>query len=372
MKKKDRHSQVRKGSKIAKVIWDDLHSGIFRRSVWEDVREIYRFYVDSETRARHAAMGRVRRWIHGISAVLKSLILKLNPIRRILLVLSLILSFLAGRFSLGENGNVSFDLRMAGYCLLVLILVLELKDKLLARDELAAGRSVQFALLPRDPPDIIGWDVWLYTRPANEVGGDLVDYTEMEDGRLGIVLGDVAGKGLGAALYMAKLQAVWRVLAPDMRSIPELGRRLNLSFCRDGLPNRFVSLIYTDLFPESGKIRIMNAGHLPALIRRKDHILEIAQGAPALGLSPASEYSEESLTLAAGEMVLLYSDGMTEARNARGEFFGEERLKALFSDCPALDIESAGRSILAAIDRFVGDEKANDDLSMILIRRRGE
>jgi len=353
------------------VIWDDLQSGIFKRSVWDDFKEIYRFYVDSETRARHATMGKVRRFFVGSWAIIKSLILKLNSIRRIMLVISLILVFFVGTYSFGnENNSGNLDLRMIGYLILVVILLLELKDKLLARDELAAGRKVQFALLPKDPPEISGWDVWLYTRPANEVGGDLVDYLEMEDGRLGLVLGDVAGKGLGAALYMAKLQAVWRLLAPDMTSVSELGNRMNDSFCQDGLPNRFVSLIYIELIPDSGKVRMMNAGHMPGLIRSGGKVIEGAQGTAALGLTPDSEYREENIELESGALALFYSDGLTEARNREGDFFGEERLSKHFANCPALDIESAGRTILKAVDQFVGDEKASDDLSIILVRRR--
>jgi serine phosphatase RsbU (regulator of sigma subunit) len=316
-------------------------------------------------------MGKIRRFLAGSWAILRSLILKLNSIRRLLLVVSLFLTFIVGTYSFGDdNSGATLDLRIVGYLIMLLVLLLELKDKLLARDELAAGRKVQFALLPKDPPYISGWDVWLYTRPANEVGGDLVDYLELEDGRLGLVLGDVAGKGLGAALYMAKLQAVWRLLAPENRDMSDLGRKMNQSFSRDGLPNRFVSLIYIELTPDSGKIRMMNAGHMPGLIRNKGEVIECGPGTTALGLSPESEFHEEMMTLETGTLALFYSDGLTEARNRKGDFFGEERLMKSFSACPALNIESAGQTLLKTVDEFIGDEKASDDLSLILVRRR--
>ena len=369
-KKKDKGKQEPKGPRITRVIWDDLNSGLLRRSVRDDFRAIYDFYVDGKTREKHRKMGRFRRLMHGSWAVLKGMIYKLNSVRRLLLVLSLILMFIVGNITIQENGNLQFNTRAAAYFILLIVLLLELKDKLLARDELAAGRKVQFALLPKDPPEISGWDVWLYTRPANDVGGDLVDYLELGDGRWGLVLGDVAGKGLGAALYMAKLQAVWRLLAPDANSAAKLGERMNSSFYRDGLPNRFVSLIYLDIREESGKVKLMNAGHLPLLARQGNKFTVTSQGGPALGLTENSLYTEESIEFQAGEVAFIYSDGLTEAKNNEDQFYGEERLQEIFKEHSNKSVEEAGEAILADVDAFIREEKASDDISMILIKRR--
>ncbi|MFQ5626458.1 MAG: SpoIIE family protein phosphatase, partial [Methyloligellaceae bacterium] len=141
------------------------------------------------------------------------------------------------------------------------------QDKLLARDEIEVARQVQLARFPQEQPRLPGWAVWSYTRPANDVGGDLVDYIELDSGRLGVALGDVAGKGLGAALLTAKLQATLRALVPECRTLDELGGRLNTILHRDGLDNRYATLFYLELAHEGGHVRFLNAGHNPAIVQ---------------------------------------------------------------------------------------------------------
>ena len=202
-------------------------------------------------------------------------------------------------------------------------------NKLLAQHELETGRAVQFALMPAQHPTLPGWETWLYTCPANEVGGDLVDYLMVRENTLGITLGDVAGKGLGAALFMAKIQATVRAIAPNFDSLAELGEEVNHIFRRDGLPGRFVSLVYLEVVPNQGQVRVLNAGHFPPIVIRREAIDEMPKGAPALGLMPNAPFMEQSTSLEVGDLLLVYSDGVTEARNEEGEFFDDERLKAL-------------------------------------------
>ncbi len=252
---------------------------------------------------------------------------------------------------------------------MLLILMLELKDKLLAQDELVAGRTVQSALLPRDNPTIPGWDVWMITQPANEVGGDLVDYLALDADRTSLVLGDVAGKGLGAALYMAKLQATYRALAPGFASLKAMGHEMNAIFCRDGVSNRFISMVYVEVVARSGKIRILNAGHHPPLLVRKGQVTETEHGAAALGLAPDTEYAEQSLSMAPGDLLFVFSDGLTEARNSSGEFFGEERMLEMLQETVETSAAALGDTILETIRRFVGQSRPNDDLSLIIMKR---
>ncbi|MCH8962050.1 MAG: SpoIIE family protein phosphatase, partial [Bacteroidetes bacterium] len=146
------------------------------------------------------------------------------------------------------------------------------------------GRAVQFALMPKQHPTLPGWETWLFTRPAKEVGGDLVDYLAINEDRLGLALADVAGKGLGAAMFMAKLQSTLRAIAPNFERLSDLGAAVNQIFIRDGLPGRFISLVYLEIEPEAGQVRLLNAGHLPPLVVHADSIEEMPKGAPALGL----------------------------------------------------------------------------------------
>jgi sigma-B regulation protein RsbU (phosphoserine phosphatase) len=253
----------------------------------------------------------------------------------------------------------------------LLIIMLELKDKLLARSELEAGHKVQSALLPDRPPELLGWDIWLFTRPANDVGGDLVDYVELSRGRLGLALGDVAGKGLAAALFMSKLQSTLRALVTRATSLAQLGSWLNDVFCRDGLPQRFASLVYLELRPDDDRVQLLNAGHLPPLLVRSRSHEVLPHGAPALGIIPRVSFQRQTVLARSGDLLLVYSDGVVEARNEEGAFFGEERLLALLPLLRTKGSEEAGNALVRAVDDFVGEAPRNDDLSVILLKRKG-
>ena len=252
----------------------------------------------------------------------------------------------------------------------MLILLLELKDKLLAHDELDAGRAIQTALLPKEQPAISGWDIWLYTRPAKEVGGDLVDYIELGDDRFAVALGDVAGKRLGAALWMVKIQATLRALAPRFDALSKLAAELNAILCRDGVRSRFASLFYLELKPDSSELRTVNAGHLPPIVVTAEGIETKSRGAPALGLMPGTTYEEERFALAMGDLLLIYSDGVTEAMDGDREFFGDDRLLKLAPQLRELPASEAGERVLAEVAAFVGDERPSDDLSLAILKRR--
>ena len=354
---------------LRRTIVNDFRKGDIFESLRRDFKELYSFYIDSETQERLKREGRAKRFIHSSWYLLKSLILKLNPARRFLLLVS-IAFFLFGDASFTENNfHVSFHNNIFSYLLLLLVLMLELKDKLLAHDELQIGRTVQKALLPEENPALSGWSIWLFTRPANDVGGDLVDYINLDDSRLGLALGDVAGKGLGAALLMSKLQLTLRAIAPDYKSLSELGEKLNMIFCRDSLPNKFSTLVYIELTQNSGKIRLLNAGHLPPLVLRGGTVTELSRGAPALGLLKTSKFEEQAVEINPGDLLVAYSDGVTEARNVRDEFFGDQRLRSILGRSVGISPDRVGEKILEEVDRFVDEAPRSDDLSLVIIKR---
>jgi len=342
----------------------------FSRDYWRELRALYVFYLDEESRARLAGMGRLRRAFLLLGWLLHSLFMKLSPARRIMLLLSLVLTILLGNTSLLLMGwGFSADLRPWGWVLLLLILMLELKDKLLARDEIQIAREVQIALLPQSNPQVPGWSFWCYTRPANDVGGDLVDYIALDGFRHGVALGDVAGKGLGAALLSAKLQATLRALVPEAVSLDELGTRVNAILHRDGIDNRYATLFYAEVEHDSGRIRYLNAGHNPAFLIRSGAVERLYASSYPLGMLPHVAYEERALDLAPGNILLAYSDGLTEATNSRGEEFGSARLESLAATLGNLEPPQVGERLLSEVDRFLGDARASDDLSLVVIRR---
>ena len=354
---------------LRKTIVNDLRKGNIGESLRRDFKELYRFYIDGETQERLRSYGRVKRFVHMSWYLLKNLLLKLTPARRFLLLLSIIFFFSGDTTFSNRDFRFSLNYNLVSYLLLLLVLMLELKDKLLAHDELQIGRTVQKALLPEENPTLAGWSVWLFTRPANDVGGDLVDYINLDEDRLGLTLGDVAGKGLGAALLMSKLQSTLRAIAPDYKSLSDLGQRINLIFCRDSLPNKFATLVYFELMQSSGKVRLLNAGHLPPLVLHGNKVEELSRGAPALGLMKTSNYAEEEIDLNPGDLMVVYSDGVTEARNERDEFYGDQRLMSLIGKSAGISPDRVGERILAEVDQFVGDAPRSDDLSLVIVKR---
>jgi phosphoserine phosphatase RsbU/P len=356
---------------LGRTVLTDLRQPDLRRSVRREFAELYSFYLSEERRAELARMGTVRGifWFWGW--LLRSLLMKLSPARRVMLLGALIL-IVGGSWSVKtENVQVVVRIGVLGVLLLLVVLMLELKDKLLARDEIEVARQVQLALLPRDHPDLAGWSIWSHTQPANDVGGDLVDYLPLDGGRLGVALGDVSGKGLGAALLMSKLQATLRALAPGAGSLSALGGRLNEILVRDGLENRFATLFYLEIDPGLGTVRFLNAGHNPPFLISRDGIEELRAGSPPLGLIPDRTYDEQARQLSAGEMLVVYSDGLTEALNEREEEFGPDRLRALAASLRGMDAPQAGARLLEAVHAFLGEIRPLDDLSLVVLSRRG-
>jgi len=362
-----------------KPIWDTLKQDW--RYVREDVRpgwremfrttmaELKEFYLTPEHRQRLAGMGALKRGLWLAGWLLKSLFLKLTPLRRFIFLVALVLLALSPRVVTAGGTSVSANGNMFGAFLLVCLLLLELKDKLLARHELEAGRAVQRALMPERCPTLTGWDVWMYTRPANDVGGDLVDCLELSPGRVGFTLADVAGKALPAALLMAKVQSTLRALATDAPSLSELAAKTNDILCRDGLPNRFATLLYFDVRDNDGAVRLLNGGHMPPVLVSAGGYHELQRGDMALGMMPGASYREQHQDVRPGEMLIAYSDGLTEALNAAGEFYGEDRLRADFAKVSPLSAKQAGARILESVDAFIGSTRPYDDLSLVVLKR---
>ena len=351
-----------------------VHTEVSKTGVKETVRQTFadldRFYLDEGQQRFLAGVGAVRRWLWRSWWLLKSLFLRLAPGRRVLLLLSFVLLWVSVQGTVGP-GSARVDLSFVGVFLILMVLLLELKDKLLARDELEEGRAVQRALLPDPDPAIPGWDVWLTSVPANDVGGDLVDVMRLGDERYGLTLADVAGKGLGAALLMAKLQATLRALVWEQPDLGDLASRVNRILCRDGLPNKFATLVHVELQADSGRVRLINAGHMPPLLVRGGRIVELPGGGMALGIFDGATFTEQVADLQRDEMLVIYSDGVTEAMNVHEELYGDERLRAVLETGPATSSRELATRLEADVQRFVAEARRHDDLSLLVLRRTG-
>ena len=293
--------------KFRKTIREDFKSINFKKDLSNEYKSLSRFYLDSEKKSQLESMTPIQRWVHQFVWLIKSMFLHLTPLRRILVLVGVLFLF-TGRTISVNNGSFSTNEGLFGGFLILFVLFLELKDKLLAKNELEAGRKVQRALTPEQNPEIEGWNVWLFTRPANEVGGDLVDYLRLDENKTVLTIADVAGKGLQAALMTSKLQSTIRALATEIDSLSGFGKKINKIFHRDSLPNLFASMLFIKIHSDSGKVDFINAGHFPPLIVKDKEIKELPKGGIALGLVSNAEYNEQTILLEQNEIFIAYSD----------------------------------------------------------------
>ena len=355
---------------FGRIVYDDVKHGRLVQNLRRDVRDIYRFYLTEDERERLAGMKRVKRLLWIAWWLSRNLLLRLSPNRRLLLVVAAVVYLISPKIQ-WRNVDVDLDFSRAAFPLAMLVLALELKDKLLARDEIEVARQVQLSLLPTSHPTIGGWEVWSATTPANDVGGDLIDYLDGAQGRTGIALGDVAGKGMGAALLCAKLQATLRALAPSAANLEQLGLALNGILERSGLDNRYATLFYCEIAAHDSEVRYLNAGHNPALVVRAVAIDALPASSLPLGMLPGTTYTQGRVALAPGECLILYSDGITEATNADGVEYGLARLQGVARAHAARSPEELARALMGDVASFLGHEKPHDDQSLLLLRRTG-
>jgi serine phosphatase RsbU (regulator of sigma subunit)/anti-sigma regulatory factor (Ser/Thr protein kinase) len=237
--------------------------------------------------------------------------------------------------------------------------------------ELRVAQLIQQNFLPKQLPDLPGWQVAAFYRPAREVGGDFYDFIEIEGDRLGIVIGDVTDKGVPAAMVMAATRSVLRASAQRLGAPGEVLARVNDQLCPDMPDKMFVTCFYAVLERESGRLRFANAGHdVPYLGTPAGEVEELrARGMP-LGLMPGMSYEEKEMTLAPGDTALLYSDGLAEAHDPEREMFGSPRVKDLTAGRRAgsdlIDL------LLSELDRFTGPSwEQEDDITLVTLSRSG-
>ncbi len=316
-----RHQEKRHQGGLARDFFSKLPPRELWRTIFRDFADIKEFYLEEEQKTRLENMKPIRRGLFLVGWLLKSLFLKLTPIRQLLLLIAVFILFLQNSEIQIGGSRIGIHMGELGGVILIFILMLELKDKLLARNELAEGRAIQMRLLPDPTPAIAGWEAWLYSKPANDVGGDLIDCIRFNDEHHILVLGDVSGKGLPAALLMVKLQATIRALFTETTRLADLGLQINRIFHRDGITRSFATLVVLDIRGRSGKIQMLNAGHTPPVFIRSGVPSPTAKGNPALGLMADTSYQVIDEVMQKGDILLVYSDGINESCNPQGECY---------------------------------------------------
>ncbi len=300
---------------------------------------------------------------------------KLSPSRRLLFGGSVLLAllgiqrceFTVGRFHVDLFGSsLWLILSVLG---LVLLVMLELADRVVVRDELEVARQLQAELMPTEPPELPGYEFAFSYRTANTIGGDYYDFVPLADGRLLVAAGDASGHGIAAGLVMAVASSTMKVAADETNDPVRILAMVNAALFRTGGPRAFMTLCAGILDPASGLLEIASAGHPFPLVRRTDGSLdEIGEGCVPLGLRSHVSPKAARVTVGPGELLVFYSDGIPETVDGQGRSFGYDRVQRIVAAGG-----SAGQvhdRVLAELERFAGDEPPADDRSLVVLRRR--
>lgn len=244
----------------------------------------------------------------------------------------------------------------------------QVRERERIEQELRTAQAIQHAFLPKDVPVLPGWQIAPYYHPAREVGGDFYDFLLFADGRLGLIIGDVTGKGIPAALVMATVHTMLRTAVQEIASPGAVLARVNDLLAAEIPAGMFVTCFYALLDPKNGRLWYANAGHEPPYRQDGENAAELwATGMP-LGLMPGSCYEEYEAALAPGESLLFYSDGLVEAHNVQHEMFGFERLQKLLAG--NTDATSRIDFLLGELNNFTGAGwEQEDDVTLVTLQR---
>ena len=236
--------------------------------------------------------------------------------------------------------------------------------------ELSAASRIQANLMPQRSPELPGYQIAARNVPSRMVGGDFYDFIPFDESHLGLVIADVSGKGIPGAILMASARASLRAYLEDPHSVRGVITRLNHIMCRDTQPDQFVSLFYGMLDTADGTITYTNAGHnAPVIFRGNERIL-LEQGGPILGVLPDTLYEDAIIQLIEGDMILFYTDGITEAeRNAR--YFGVERLMKIVHDSISKSSNGVIETVFDEVVQFSSNSPQSDDRTLVVLKRLG-
>ncbi len=244
--------------------------------------------------------------------------------------------------------------------------------------ELAVAREIQERLLPHVMPAVPGFEISGASLPSQQVGGDYFDFLDLEDGRLGIAIADVSGKGIPAALLMANLQAILRGQAEERGDVSAVLARVNSFLVRSTDPHMFVTFFYGILDRVKGVFLSSNAGHNPPLLLRVDGTIEwLSAGGLLLGFLAGQDYAQQATELRPGDVVVLFTDGITEASDPGApdrpdRFFGEERLIEVVRRSAGLTAGEIQAAILDAVAAHTAGAPQSDDITLVVFKRRRE
>jgi sigma-B regulation protein RsbU (phosphoserine phosphatase) len=354
--------------------WQRITDGMALSQLWSqfhaDARSSYRLYSQEIDSRRMPGTGRVKHVFRMVKSFIWSIVDKLSPARRVILLIALILYFpnmhMAGFWTSGI---------FWGCILLFVLLVMEISDRVVMKRDLQIAKEIQAWLLPPCPPQVAGLEIAFATRPANTVAGDYYDVfprpaSPSPGGTYLIAIADVAGKSIPAAMLMATYQASLKTLAGISTSLTDLVGRMNNYACGNSQNGRrFTTTFIAEYNPETRDLIYVNAGHNPPILRRQTGAIErLSAGGIPLGILENAPYESGSTKLQPGDWLAIYTDGVTEAENFRHDEYGESRFMLLLYANQTMTPLVLLNTIFEDIEHFVGNTPQHDDITLMLLK----
>ena len=355
--------------------WQRVSEGRQIDDLWSqfaaDARSSYGFYDRDVDWEEIHKLPRWRRPLHVARQFFWALLLKMSPARRVLLLIAFVLLAVSA-----ANSQMNFE--VIAVMLFVLLLSLELADKVTMKRDLEIAREIQSWLVPAHPPEVPGADIAFATRPQNSVAGDYYDAfflnPDEAGGKLMVVIADVVGKSIPAALLMATLQASLRTIAGEGAPLVDLVARLNRYACAHSQGGqRFTTAVLSEYDPQTRRLSYVNAGHNAPILRRSEGLLEkLEVGGMPLGIYCPISYEMGSVELRPGDALIFYTDGVIEAFNDQYEEFGGDRWSSVIRALPMLNAQESLQFLMKPVDEFVGATRQSDDITYLVFRSKYE
>lgn len=365
--------------------WRRITEGLELNQLWRqfqaDARASYHLYSRDIDLARPQGVHRGQHFWNLVRQFFWAILNQLSPARRVLLLVALILLLFAGGVAWSDHHLegvqvVIFDLRTLGGLLLLVLLILEVGDRVVMKRDLQIAREIQMWLVPAFAPKVPGVEIAFATRPANTVAGDYYDVfprtkADAAPETFLFVVADVAGKSIPAALLMASFQASLKTLSTTSASLPALVDGMNrYTFSNSQQGRRFITAFVAEFWPESRTMSYINAGHNAPLLRHVSGDIERFQtGGLPLGVQQDTKYESATVTLQPGDWLAIFTDGLVEAANDRAEEYGEQRVISVLNAGSSEPPDRLISRLMVDLDIFVGDNlPLADDVTCMLVR----
>jgi len=353
--------------RVYELYTSDLNQSVIDKLIKKEAPEVYNFYKKTMPPA-DTSKNKFIRSIMFVKNIFVAFLLKLAPLRRIFYTAAL-LFFVYGILLPNTNYII------LSFIMLNLLLAFELADKISAKDELELARSIQMSFMPQKPPEVKDFDIACSTEAARQVGGDYYNFikSKNENDRTYLIIGDISGKGMAAALYMVQVHAIIHHLFETHEELKKILNELNKSMRSIFKSNTFFTVTLAS-FGCGNEIKICRAGHMPLLYysAREKRIIDIIPNGLAVGMNDKGIFEktleEKSINTSSGDILVFYTDGITETMNESMKPYGEENLKEVILKNAETSAAVIHKEVMESIATYIGSTPQSDDMTLIVLR----